>query len=251
MSGFKFREPYFTPDQYVLEGVLDVKSWKSIKVNSSYGRSSFKKIRNRMHSWCKAYCVLDVKTSCFKYFKINRDSNQRCVPPADVDNLTPKVSVMINESDVMDIDVVTHGKSHNFIINLSDRNQILLSAESAELKQKWMFTFQNMDDLRDDIVLATVNSPRKVFALKKSKSSAPRSFRRMPSLDGQVSSIDTEDEEERRLAELAIACLTEDSEDEDDDDDSEEDVKAIGSVEDTDVHQTLDVETGDDFLEDL
>jgi hypothetical protein len=61
-----------------------------------------------------------------------------------------------------------------------------------------MFTFQNMDDIRDDIVLSNVNSPRKVFAMKKSKSSAPKSFRRMPSLDGQVSSIDIEDEEERQ-----------------------------------------------------
>mmetsp|Transcript_24790 Transcript_24790/g.41945 ORF Transcript_24790/g.41945 Transcript_24790/m.41945 type:complete len:252 (-) Transcript_24790:327-1082(-) len=251
MSDFYVREPYFTTDQYVLEGVLDVKSWTSVN-GSFFGRNSIKKIRNRMHSWCKAYCVLDVKTSCFKYYKIKRDSYQRSIPP-DLETMTPKISVMINESDVMDIQAVTHGKSHNFIINLTDRNQILLSADSEELKQKWMFTFQNMDDLRDDIVLSTVNSPRKVFALKKSKSSAPKSFRRMPSLDGQVSSIDIEDEEERQLAELAIACLKDSGDD--DDDSTDEDIKAriegYDSVDDSEVHQALDIETEDDFFKDI
>ena len=67
-----------------------------------------------------------------------------------------------------------------------------------------MFTFENMDDIRDDYVLATVNSPRKVFALTKSKSSAPKSFRRMPSLDGQVSSVDIEDEEERQCKDFVL-----------------------------------------------
>jgi hypothetical protein len=144
----------------------------------------------------------------------------------NLEELTPKVSVLINESDVMDIEADKHGKSYNFMINLCDRNQILMSTGSEEMKQRvillpdsifvtlhclfkiflssfyivlqWMFTFQNMDDIRDDIVLSNVNSPRKVFAMKKSKSSAPKSFRRMPSLDGQVSSIDIEDEEERQ-----------------------------------------------------
>lgn len=54
----------------------------------------------------------------------------------DLESMKPKVTVMINESDVIDIGVVKHGKDFNFFINLSQRNQILLSAESAELKQR-------------------------------------------------------------------------------------------------------------------
>jgi hypothetical protein len=61
-----------------------------------------------------------------------------------------------------------------------------------------MFTFENMDDIRDDIVLATVNSPRKVFAMQKSNSSnKPRSFSRLPMVY-QTSFTDIEDEEERK-----------------------------------------------------
>ena len=54
-----------------------------------------------------------------------------------------------------------------------------------------------MDDIRDDIVLANVNSPRKVFALRKSKSSAPRSFSRLPTSKND-SEGDTEDAAEEK-----------------------------------------------------
>lgn len=60
---------------------------------------------------------------------------------------------------------------------------------------QWMFSFEHMDDIRDDIALATVNSPRKVFT--KQKSSQPRSFSRMP-LNESASSKDFEDEDERK-----------------------------------------------------
>lgn len=54
----------------------------------------------------------------------------------DLETLSPKVSVQINESDVIDILVDKHGKSDNFIINLDDCNQILLSADSVNLKER-------------------------------------------------------------------------------------------------------------------
>lgn len=113
-----------------------------------------------------------------------------------------------------------------------------------------MFTFENLDDIRDDIVLSTVNCPRKVFASQK-KTSGPKSFSRMPVNQG-MSSTDIEDAEERKckatfflrlclttayffvilsfvisVAELAIACL-EDSDWEDDDDDDDDKETDIG-----------------------
>jgi hypothetical protein len=74
MNSFNERDPYFEPSQYVLKGWLHVKSWQPKDVSSSgrFGRNSFKKIKNRLHSWCSAYCTLDIKTSCFTYYKIRR-----------------------------------------------------------------------------------------------------------------------------------------------------------------------------------
>lgn len=61
-----------------------------------------------------------------------------------------------------------------------------------------MFTFENMDDIRDDMILASVNSPRKVFANQKyKKSSAPKSFNRLP-INRGLSSTEIENEDERR-----------------------------------------------------
>lgn len=72
-SSFNVREQYFDPSQYILAGWLDAKSWESRDVSSNkFGRNSFKRIKNRMHSWCSAYCTLDVKTSSFKYYKLKR-----------------------------------------------------------------------------------------------------------------------------------------------------------------------------------
>ena len=74
LSCFNVRARYFEPEQYILNGWLDVKSWasKSVSSNSAFGRNSFKKIKNRLHSWCSVFCTLDIKTSSFKYYKIKR-----------------------------------------------------------------------------------------------------------------------------------------------------------------------------------
>lgn len=62
----------------------------------------------------------------------------RCDPDEipDVSALTPKVTLLINESDVIDISVDKHGKSANFIINVDNCNQLLLSAPSEGLKER-------------------------------------------------------------------------------------------------------------------
>ena len=81
---FFTHEPYFKHEQYILEGWLDVKSWESLNVSNDskgsirFGRKSFKKIRNRMHSWCTVYCTLDIHTSQFKYYKIRRSVKDTC-----------------------------------------------------------------------------------------------------------------------------------------------------------------------------
>ena len=181
MSSFIERVPYFEPSQYILKGWLDIKSWESKSVSScsAFGRNSFKKIKNRMHSWCSAYCTLDIKTSCFKYYKIKRFARQlpvsffhiivsraylstclltwvlfflfwRCTDEElpDLSTLTPKVSLMINESDVIDISADKHGKSANFIINLDNCHQILLSADSEEgLKERVSPTIRAVESL--------------------------------------------------------------------------------------------------------
>lgn len=198
------------PSCYVLHGYLYVKSWRAADINASFGSDSFRMIANRLHSWREAYCTLDIYTSCFKYYKMKRRDDT-----PDLDGLVPQLSVMVNESDVIDVTVSKHGKEYNFIINLTGKNQILLSAETEMEKQKWLFALQNIDDIRDCTVLAEVNTPEKVFAskMKKTRSCAPKRFNRLPSVNNHQA-VEIEDEEEKKLAQLAIACL-EDSDDED------------------------------------
>jgi hypothetical protein len=69
---------------------------------------------------------------CLLHFLCRCDEEEE----PDLTTLTPKVSLMINESDVIDISVDKHGKSDNFIINLDSCNQLLLSAASETLKER-------------------------------------------------------------------------------------------------------------------
>lgn len=65
---------------------------------------------------------------------ISRRSEEDEVP--DVTNLIPKLTLLISDSDVIDISMDKHGKSDNFIISVDNCNQLLLSADSEELKAR-------------------------------------------------------------------------------------------------------------------